>query len=855
MTAQYEFLEIERRWQEFWEENQTFKTNETSKLPKYYVLEMFPYPSGNMHMGHVRNYTIGDVIARYKARTGYNVLHPIGWDAFGLPAENAAIERKIHPKEWTNSNISKMKAEMKTLGFAYDWNREINTSSPEYYKHEQKIFLDFIKHDIAYRKESFVNWDPIDQTVLANEQVIDGKGWRSGAVVIKKKLTQWFLRITDYADELTSALDTLPAWPDEALLMQKEWIGKSYGSNIKFKIKNSDNFIEIFTTLPQTLFGASFCAISYDHPIAIAAAQKNSKIKEFIEECRIGSVAEKNLETEEKKGFDTGLEVVHPLIRGKYLPVFIANFVLMGYGTGAIFGCPAHDTRDNIFAEKYGLPILPVIRSTHNPEDEYIKEVKPEDIIINSDFLNGLTSLEGKKKVIEFLEENGLGKATSNYRLRDWGVSRQRYWGCPIPVIYCKACGMVPVPEKDLPVVLPEDIDFSKSSHSLSDHPTWKHIKCPTCNGDAERETDTLDTFVDSSWYFARFCNPHANDVVDQNACNHFLPVDQYIGGIEHAILHLLYARFFTRAMKKCGYLGLDEPFANLFVQGLIGHVAYKDKSGKWVAIEYVKKEGDKYFERTTGEEIVCVGLKKMSKSYRNVISPVGAIKDYGCDTIRMFILSDTPAARGFEWTDSGIRGVSKFVKKLYEFISSHINDLKNFSKETIVHDNLNEKQKSLRVKTHQTICDFTSAIEQFHFNKAIAFIRELTNELFTYAELTDDEDKLVVKETIESVIQLLNPILPHLTEELWKALGNSEMLAHTAWPSFDKKLLENDTVTIALQVNGKLKSTIEILKNITSEDEIKALVLANVKIQKEIEGKAIRRFIYVPGKIVNLVI
>jgi leucyl-tRNA synthetase len=853
MSAKYKFLEIEKRWQTIWKDKEVFKTKESSDLPKYYVLEMFPYPSGSLHMGHVRNYTIGDVIARYKASTGHNVLYTIGWDAFGLPAENAAIERKIHPRVWTNSNISNMKSELQSLGFSYDWDREINTSDPSYYKHEQKIFLNFIKNDIAYRKESFVNWDPVDQTVLANEQVIDGKGWRSGAVVVKKKLTQWFLRITDYAEELVNALDSLTGWPEEAKLMQKEWVGKSYGCNIKFVIKDSDQFIEAFSTLPETLFGAAFCAISFDHPMALELGNRDANIKKFIEECKSGSVAEKSLETAEKNGMDTGLQVEHPLIKGKYLPVFIANFVLMDYGTGAIFGCPAHDTRDNLFAEKYGLPVLPVIKSLQNPEEAYTKEVKPEDVIINSDFLNGLTSAEGKLKVTEVLEKQGLGKAVSHYRLRDWGVSRQRYWGCPIPIIYCKTCGMVPVPEKDLPVVLPEDIDFNSSSHSLSSHPTWKHVNCPTCGQAAERETDTLDTFVDSSWYFARFCNPHTMEVIDKAACGRWLPVDQYIGGIEHAILHLLYARFFTRAMKKCGYWDLEEPFKNLFVQGLIGHVAYKDQKGKWVALGDVEKKGDKFFERTTLEEVFSVGVKKMSKSYKNVISPVGTIKDYGCDTIRMFILSDTPASRGFEWTDSGIKGVSKFVNKLYEFIDSHLDKIKDFSGEAVV--DLNDKQKALRVKTHKTICDFTQCLEQFQFNKAIALIRELTNELFDYSVVETKQDKFVVKESIEAVLQLLNPIIPHLTEELWHRLGKTDLLAQGSWPGFDPKLLENDMVTIAVQVNGKLRGTVEINKATASEDEVKAMALKNEKIHKEIAGRPVRRFIYVPGKILNVVV
>jgi len=855
MANKYNFLQIEKNWQVRWEERGVFETNELSNLPKYYVLEMWLYPSGSMHMGHVRNYTIGDVIARYKSRTGHNVLHTTGWDAFGLPAENAAIERKIHPKEWTNSNISAMKTELKSLGFAYDWGREMNTSSPDYYGHEQKIFLEFLKQGIAYRKESFVNWDPEDQTVLANEQVIDGKGWRSGATVIKKKLNQWFLKITDYAEELLAALDGMTGWPEEVRLMQKEWIGKSHGCNIKFKIKDSQESIEAFSTLPETLFGASFCAISSEHPLAITLGNENPSIKAFIDECKGGSIAEADLETAEKKGIDTGIEVEHPLIEGKYLPVFITNFVLMEYGTGAIFGCPAHDLRDNMFAEKYGLPILPVIQSVQSPEDAYIKEVKQEDLLVNSDFLNGLTSAQGKKKIIEFLEKNGSGKGIINYRLRDWGVSRQRYWGCPIPIIYCNTCGTVPVSEQDLPVQLPEDVDFNQRGNPLENHPSWKHVKCPKCNRDAMRETDTFDTFVDSSWYYARFCNPHTKDVIDKKACKHWLPVDQYIGGIEHAVLHLLYARFFVRAMKKCGYLDLEEPFLNLFTQGMIGHVAYKNKDGNWINVANVTKEENRFFEKTTREEIFSVGLKKMSKSYKNVISPVEAIRDYGCDTIRMFIMSDTPPIKGFEWTDAGIKGVSKFVNKLYEFVSSHTEELKDITMSGISETKLNSKQKALRVKSHRTIFDFTKCLEQFQFNKAIALIRELTNELFDYSKLETYEDKFIIKESVEAVIQLLNPIAPHFTEELWHNLGNSGWLVHENWPSCAQELLKDEVITIAMQVNGKFKGTLELDTSVVGEEAVKALVFENDRVKKEINGKSVRRFIYVPGKIANVVV
>jgi leucyl-tRNA synthetase len=810
---------------------------------------MFPYPSGKIHMGHVRNYAIGDVIARFKLCQGFNVLHPMGWDAFGLPAENAAIAQKIHPGEWTLSNIKVMKEQFKSIGPAYDWSKEIATCLPEYYQHEQKIFLDFLKNGLAYKKESLVNWDPIDNTVLANEQVIEGRGWRSGALVERKKLSQWFLKITDFADELLNDLKTLTGWPEHVRLMQEKWIGKSIGCKVKFQIKDSTNILEIFTTTPETLFGASFCAIAYDHPLAQELAKNNKQIQDFINECNHAAVSEEAIEKAEKKGMDTGLKAVHPILKDCTIPVYIANFVLMEYGTGALFGCPAHDVRDHEFALKYNLPIIKVVEKANKQSDVLPTKVEPDDLIINSGFLSGLHANEAKEKIIEYLIQNNNGEKTIHYRLRDWGVSRQRYWGCPIPIIYCKSCGVVPVPDDQLPVTLPEDVNFDKPGNPLDHHPTWKYVKCPKCREDAIRETDTFDTFFESSWYFARFCNPHTSEVVDKKACDYWLPVDQYIGGIEHAILHLLYSRFFVKAMNKCGYFNLQEPFSNLLTQGMITHLSYKDQNDNWVSASEVIKTPNGYINSETKQPVKPVRIEKMSKSKKNVVGTEEIINEYGADTARLFMLSDSPPDKDLEWTDAGIEGASKFINKFYRFV---VNNSQEQLAE-ITEADLPANLLIVRKKIHKTIALVTEDISKFHFNKAIARIRELLNIIFDLPN-ADLANKAIIKEAIEASVQLLYPIIPHVCSELWQILGKKDYLVHHQWPKAQENLLQDEEVIIAIQINGKLKHTMSLPVGLT-EEAIKNRVLVMPEIAKYITDKPVKRFIVVPNKIVNIVI
>ena len=666
----YNFRETEQKWQQKWSEAKTFQVFENNDLPKYYVLEMFPYPSGRIHMGHVRNYTLGDLLARYKKACGFNVMHPMGWDAFGLPAENAAFERNIHPAKWTDQNISTMREQLKAMGLSYDWDRELSTCDPEYYKHEQKMFLDFVKNNLAYRKESWVNWDPVENTVLANEQVIDGKGWRSGAPVEKRLLSQWFLKITEYSDDLLKSIETLERWPDKVKLMQHNWIGRSEGATIFFNINGHDDRLEVFTTRPDTIFGASFCAIAANHPIASSLGEADAKLQDFISECNKLSTSEADIETAEKRGYDTGLKVAHPFLDGCELPIYVANFVLMDYGTGAIFGCPAHDQRDLDFALTYNLPVLPVVLPKNESADEFqINKVAytGPGCIINSGFLDGLEIEEAKKAVIDALEAKGAGNKKTTYRLRDWGVSRQRYWGCPIPIIHCEDCGIVPVPDEDLPVLLPENVDFEKVGNPLENHPSWKFTKCPSCERDALRETDTFDTFFESSWYFNRFCDAKGEVAFDQKSAQYWLPVDQYIGGVEHAVLHLLYSRFFTRALRKCGYLNIDEPFDGLMTQGMVCHETYKDSTGWLFPNQVTKNEAGEFVNSETNENVVLGRVEKMSKSKRNVVDPEAIIESYGADTARLFMLSDSPPERDLEWTEAGVDGAWRYLNKTLE--------------------------------------------------------------------------------------------------------------------------------------------------------------------------------------------
>ncbi len=853
--SRYNHRETEAKWQAIWAKRRAFETRDDLGRPKYYVLEMFPYPSGRIHMGHVRNYTMGDVVARYKRARGFNVLHPMGWDAFGLPAENAAIEAGIHPAKWTYANIEQMRAQLKLMGLSLDWSREIATCDPSYYKHEQKMFLDFLGAGLAYRKESWVNFDPVDQTVLANEQVIDGRGWRSGAPIERRKLNQWFFKITAYADDILSELDRLPRWPDKVRLMQQKWIGRSVGARIIFRIAGRAEQLEIYTTRPDTLFGASFAAISADHPLAERLAADDPKAKAFVEECRRLGTSEAAIESAEKKGYDTGLKALHPLNDGWGLPLYIANFVLMEYGTGAIFGCPAHDQRDLDFARKYGLPVIPVVvppgddaKSFEIGAEAYVGD----GLLANSDFLDGLPVEEAKSRVIERLEQLGRGHGEVNFRLRDWGISRQRYWGCPIPVMNCPACGMVPVPERDLPVTLPEDVSFDRPGNPLDHHPTWNHVACPKCGGKAQRETDTFDTFVESSWYFARFCSPKADGPVDRKAVDYWLPVDQYIGGVEHAILHLLYARFYTRAMQRCGYLGVDEPFTGLFTQGMVCHVTYRSADGRWLGpAEVTHDDAGRAIERATGEPVAVGRSEKMSKSRKNTVDPSEIIETYGADTARWFMLSDSPPDRDMEWTAEGVEGAWRYVNRLWRTVSQMKDHLAPMG--TARPGVLSEAALAVRRAIHKTIDNVTQDLEQFRFNRAVARVHELSN---TLAELAGDSpgEIWVLREGYEILARLIGPMMPHLAEELWQALGHERMLADEAWPAADAALLIDDTVTVAVQVNGKLRGTLELPRDAEQAAAEKA-ALALPAVAKAAGGRPVRRVILVPNRVINVVI
>jgi len=845
MSERYNVKETESRWQQLWQDRKSFAVTEDPSKKKFYTLAMFPYPSGRLHMGHVRNYTLSDVVARYKRACGFNVLNPMGWDAFGLPAENAAIENQTHPAKWTYQNIAVMKSQMHMMGLAIDWDREVATCAPDYYKHEQKFFLDFLKNGLAYQKEAFVNWDPVENTVLANEQVVDGRGWRSGAVVERRKLKQWFLKITDFADELLAGLDTLPGWPEKVRIMQDNWIGKSQGLRFNFDfVAPAEGQLEIYTTRPDTLFGASFVAMSPDHPVTAQLAEKNKGVADFVAKCRTLGTSEAVLETAEKIGFDTGLTVKHPFIKDKVLRVFIANFVLMDYGTGAIFGCPAHDQRDLDFARKYDLPVIPVVI----PDGEDPKAFAVGDTaytgpgkLHNSDFLDGKSIEEAKAEVIARFENKGKGQGTTLYRLRDWGVSRQRYWGCPIPIIHCEKCGVVPVPEKDLPVTLPEDVRFSEPGNPIANHPTWKHTSCPSCGGKAERETDTFDTFFESSWYQFRYCDPkNPNRGFDKDKVAYWAPVDQYIGGVEHAVMHLLYARFFTRALKKCGYLDFDEPFTALFTQGMVTHETYKDGAGKWLYPVDVKKDGEKFVHAATGEPVTVGRIEKMSKSKKNTVDPVEILETYGADAARLFILSDSPPERDLEWTESGIEGAWKYINRLWRSVT-----LADFS-------GTGGDTDTMRRKIHKTIHEMTQDLERFHFNKAVARMRELSNALDAFA--AEKGDGKVLREGLETLVRLMSPMMPHIAEELWQQLGHKTYLVDTRWPEADPALLANDTVTVAIQVNGKLRVAIQLPKDIAQKDAEQA-ALAEPAVQKAMEGKSPRKIIVVPNRIVNVVV
>ena len=845
----------EAKWQAAWEAADAFKAGEDRSRPKYYVLEMFPYPSGRIHMGHVRNYAMGDVVARYKRARGFNVLHPMGWDAFGMPAENAAMERKVHPADWTYKNIATMRAQLKSMGLSLDWSREIATCHPGYYAHEQKLFLDFLKAGLVYRKESFVNWDPVDNTVLANEQVIDGRGWRSGALVERRKLSQWFLKITHFADDLLAGLDTLERWPAKVRLMQDNWIGRSEGARLSFRFKGGApaEKVDVYTTRPDTLFGAAFVAIAADHPVAAALAKADPVLAAFCEECRKGGTSEEEIEKAEKLGFDTGLEVQHPFKPDETLPVYVANFVLMDYGTGAVFGCPAHDQRDLDFARKYGLEVTPVVLPTG--EDPATFAVGTEAYtgdgrLYNSDFLNGLDTAAGKAAAIARIKELGAGEGTVTYRLRDWGVSRQRYWGAPIPVIHCEDCGIVPVPPADLPVTLPEDVTFDLPGNPLDRHPTWKHVNCPTCGKPARRETDTFDTFIDSSWYFARFCSPRSDQPFDREAVDYWLPVDQYIGGIEHAILHLLYSRFYTRAMQATGHIGVAEPFDGLFTQGMVNHATYKSAGGEWLNPVDVTTDAEGRLVRLeTGEAVTQGRVEKMSKSKKNVVDPDDIIERYGADTARWFMLSDSPPERDLEWTEGGIEGAWRFSQRLWRMVTEGLPRLGPVGDAAF-----GAEDAALRRATHKAIAGVTADIDAFHFNKAVARLYEYANAVQDAALGKTGASPAATREALEAIVQLVAPMMPHLAEELWSLLGHGTMLVATQWPVADARLQADDELTIAIQVQGKLRGTLTVPAGIDNK-ALEEQALALDPVQKAIDGRPVRKVIVVPGRIVNIVV
>jgi leucyl-tRNA synthetase len=871
--ARYNFRETEEKWQRVWHDRQIFAVAAEPGRPKYYVLEMFPYPSGKLHVGHVRNYTMGDLVARYRRAQGFNVLHPMGWDAFGLPAENAAIAEHTHPAVWTYRNIATMRAQLQRMGFAYDWSREIATCHPAYYRHEQKMFLDFLAAGLAYRKEAWVNWDPVENTVLANEQVIDGRGWRSGAAVEKRLLSQWFLRITAFAEELLEALGRLDRWPERVRLMQEKWIGRSAGARVEFEIAGSDpeasgrlpvasEPIEVFTTRPDTLFGASFLALSPHHPLCEHLAQGDAALAAFIAECDRLGTSEADIEAAEKRGYRLGADAVHPLDENRRVPVYVANFVLMEYGTGAIFGCPAHDQRDLEFARKYGLPVIPVVLPPGADPVQFAiadEAYVGDGTLFNSDFLDGLAVAAAKRAVGERLERLHRGRRTTAYRLRDWGVSRQRYWGCPIPVVHCGACGIVPVPEADLPVTLPEDVSFAVPGNPLALHPTWQHVDCPRCGRPARRETDTLDTFFESSWYFLRFCSARAATAFEQDAVDYWMPVDQYIGGVEHAVLHLLYSRFYCRALERCGYRVPDEPFAGLFTQGMVCHQTYQNEAGDWLFPEEVAADPLGRPVDAAGRPVIAGRHEKMSKSKKNVVGLDAIVDTYGADTARLYLLSDSPPERDLEWTETGIEGIWRYVNRLWRMVSEPAAPLPPGPLPPggpMLPPALAPALAALRRTIHRTIAAVTDDLDKFRFNRAVARVRELTNSIDELpVELLAEEPgaPAVLREGLEALTRLLGPMMPHLAEEMWQVLGGDGLLALAPWPQADPDLVREEQVTIAVQINGKLRATLELPQD-TAAATVENAALALPQVARWLGGQPPRKVIVVPNRIVSIV-
>jgi len=865
----------EKHWQTVWQERGSFRSRQGGKRPKCYVLEMFPYPSGRIHVGHSRNYTMGDVLARYKRAKGFNVLHPMGWDAFGLPAENAAIERGVHPAAWTRSNIDIMRAQLKSMGLAIDWTREFATCDVAYYHQQQKLFLALLRKGLAYRKASKVNWDPVEQTVLADEQVIDGRGWRSDAPVEQRELTQWFFRITAYADELLEALATLDGWPEKVRLMQANWIGRSEGLKVRFALERGTapagfKELEIYTTRPDTLFGASFLAIAPDHPLATAAAAENPELAAFCAECRRIGTSVAALETAQKKGFDTGIKAKHPFEANWLLPVYVANFILLDYGTGAIFGCPSGDQRDLEFARMYGLTIRPVVMPKGaDPSQFTITDTSYVDdgIMINSQFLDGLDTKAAFEEVARRLGAAKLGrravaKRTINYRLRDWGISRQRYWGCPIPVIHCAECGVVPVPEEQLPVTLPEDATFDVPGNPLERHPTWKDVPCPCCGRPARRETDTMDTFVDSSWYFVRFTEPNAPEPVDRKAAAYWLPVDQYIGGVEHAILHLLYARFFTRAMGAAGFLrkSLQEPFRAVFTQGMVRHETYRGAEGQWLLPAEVRVEGEgrerRAVEARSGAAVEIGPIEKMSKSKKNIVDLDDFISQYGADTARWFVLSDSPPERDVIYTDVGVQGARRFVQRVWRIVEdcARVGTARGSPRPA----ELGEEALALRRAAHRALAAVTQSIEGLRFNVAVAQIYEFANRLQASLQAGAGPGReagldWVLREAGELLVHMIGPAMPHLAEECWARLGYNTLLADQPWPETDPALLVDDRITIAVQVNGKRRDELTVARTATAA-EIEAAALELEPVARALAGRPVKKVIVVPQRIVNVV-